>query len=609
MTLSGPLSGSPRGDNLLGALLRRIERLEAQLASSPGARTMPPSRQVIMALAGSCTAGMAVRVVDGACTVDPANWYGLQGPDCGVIETVRAGVATVVTAGPYAGPVATGASCAGIDGTVAAPGSTWAQRAWLGRRQVLDPPGDGTTTTPRWVVPWDAPSPRIAGDWTMELSTGPRAGQAWRYWDETGLTSPATHTDADIPAARRIGILVGTVADPVAGVTYEVVLWSGVMRLNDPPVAGTPVSSETRYAHPSTAHALAGPPSGATPGTALACLSGYTGGGSEWAILHDSDGRGRHLLGRAIDPTAPTADGQVYLWSIASAKWVLGTAASDWGDITGIPATFPPSAHGHGWGDLSGVPTSFPPDAHGHALGGDASGDVSSITVNRIKGKPVDETGLVTSGTLGVQMMFFTNASDSIVYSAQIGAGANGAQGAVLTAYKTGATSFQIGEVDPVAAGETGYLLGIDTDLSATNAKPKWLREVILGKGPGAASATKGRQRVVLDTSGSYVDIGEGKVRVISRNAASEFTALEVDLTTSGKATLTINGEPGLARPDLKLDDLGTVIEDVAFRNTVSTWNTSTSSYSQGITWDIPYDDGGGVTRTLKVRNGIVIGY
>ena len=37
-----------------------------------------------------------------------------------------------------------------------------------------------------------------------------------------------------------------------------------------------------------------------------------------------------------------------------------------WGEITGIPTTFPPSAHTHPWGEVTGKPATFPPDAHTH---------------------------------------------------------------------------------------------------------------------------------------------------------------------------------------------------------------------------------------------------
>lgn len=47
------------------------------------------------------------------------------------------------------------------------------------------------------------------------------------------------------------------------------------------------------------------------------------------------------------------------------------------GSLTGIPATFAPSAHRHPWGDLDGVPATFAPSAHTHS-----ADDVTSGTLN-----------------------------------------------------------------------------------------------------------------------------------------------------------------------------------------------------------------------------------
>ena len=148
-----------------------------------------------------------------------------------------------------------------------------------------------------------------------------------------------------------------------------------------------------------------------------------------------------------------------------------------------------------------------------------------------LKGYEVDTSNIVTTGTLGVQIPHFVNTTDQVRFGAQIGAGANGAQGAIVTAYVTGASTFELGEVAPVAAAATGYVLGIDTDLSVANAKPKWLNDIVLGKGQGAGSATAGRLRVVLNTSGDYVDMtGTTAVfyRVIGGTARK---VIDLDLT------------------------------------------------------------------------------
>ncbi|RPF45749.1 endosialidase-like protein [Streptomyces sp. Ag109_G2-6] len=39
----------------------------------------------------------------------------------------------------------------------------------------------------------------------------------------------------------------------------------------------------------------------------------------------------------------------------------------DWTQVTGKPTSFPPSSHEHDWTQLNNVPTSFPPSSHSHA--------------------------------------------------------------------------------------------------------------------------------------------------------------------------------------------------------------------------------------------------
>ena len=53
----------------------------------------------------------------------------------------------------------------------------------------------------------------------------------------------------------------------------------------------------------------------------------------------------------------------------------VDTATIDWGNITGKPAKFQPTAHGHDYASVTGKPATFPPTAHGH--------DYASVT-----GKP-----------------------------------------------------------------------------------------------------------------------------------------------------------------------------------------------------------------------------
>lgn len=148
-----------------------------------------------------------------------------------------------------------------------------------------------------------------------------------------------------------------------------------------------------------------------------------------------------------------------------------------------------------------------------------------------LKGYEVDTTDIVATGSTGAQIAHFSNTSDVVRFGAQIGATANGANGAIVTAYATGVSTFEIGEVAPVAAAETGYVLGIDTDLSVANAKPKWLRDIILGKGQGAASATVGRIRVVMSTGGDYCDITSSTATFYRMVAGSPQKVIDLDLT------------------------------------------------------------------------------
>ena len=158
----------------------------------------------------------------------------------------------------------------------------------------------------------------------------------------------------------------------------------------------------------------------------------------------------------------------------------------------------------------------------GGTLAGDVSGAPGSNTVDKIKGIAVSIAAITLGDTFGARLAFFNESSDTIIFSDKIGATANGSNGALLTAYSKGLSSFAIGEIAPVAAAETGYLLGIDTDLSVANAKPKWLRAIKLGKGEGAASATVGSILVVTAATGSHAIInGSG----LSIKKAAETTA------------------------------------------------------------------------------------
>lgn len=69
-----------------------------------------------------------------------------------------------------------------------------------------------------------------------------------------------------------------------------------------------------------------------------------------------------------------------------------------WSNLTGVPAAFPPSAHGHVWADLSGVPATasrwptfaevtdkpatYPPSGHNHAAGDITSGTFADARIS-----------------------------------------------------------------------------------------------------------------------------------------------------------------------------------------------------------------------------------
>jgi hypothetical protein len=72
------------------------------------------------------------------------------------------------------------------------------------------------------------------------------------------------------------------------------------------------------------------------------------------------------------DLTGAGADGG-YLRSNGAA-WVRAQGVA-WADLSGVPLTFAPAAHNHAWGDItSGVPLTFAPAAHNHAWADITSG-------------------------------------------------------------------------------------------------------------------------------------------------------------------------------------------------------------------------------------------
>jgi hypothetical protein len=106
-----------------------------------------------------------------------------------------------------------------------------------------------------------------------------------------------------------------------------------------------------------------------------------------------------------------SADGNLYTWydDGNSAQWVSVSApgpkgdtgpagSSAWSDITGKPADYPPSAHGHAWSEISGKPATYTPSAHGHAwdeITGKPATYIATQTVST-----ADPTGTASEGAL-----------------------------------------------------------------------------------------------------------------------------------------------------------------------------------------------------------------
>ena len=255
----------------------------------------------------------------------------------------------------------------------------------------------------------------------------------------------------------------------------------------------------------------------------------------------------------------------------AADTWTAGTAVSLTAEVSGVL----PIANG-GTGTASPtrtvvINTTDTTDAETVVLSGTWQNSTSTHYEKRprynakyLKGYEVDVSGILPSGSLGVQFAYFSNVSDNVRFGEPVGAGPNGANGAVVTAYSTGPTSFAVGEVAPVAANATGYVLGIDTDLSAANAKPKWLRDIKLGQGELAPSSTAGRLSVVKGTDGDLIDVGNGTsfVDVYDRSQSASAPVVKILESTKGAAVQIFDPAVSTSTPLVQID-----IADVAALN------------------------------------------
>ncbi|MFI6205903.1 tail fiber domain-containing protein [Streptomyces sp. NPDC051041] len=67
----------------------------------------------------------------------------------------------------------------------------------------------------------------------------------------------------------------------------------------------------------------------------------------------------------SLPPTAHTHD-----WSQVTGKptsYPPTTHGHAWSEITGTPATYPPSSHTHSWSSITSKPSTFPPSSHSHS--------------------------------------------------------------------------------------------------------------------------------------------------------------------------------------------------------------------------------------------------
>lgn len=95
----------------------------------------------------------------------------------------------------------------------------------------------------------------------------------------------------------------------------------------------------------------------------------------------------RDEIARRTNAVTPVAKGGTGATNADAARANLGCAAAshthEWSQLTGIPATFPPSGHTHPWDQVTGKPGAYPPSAHLHssldASGGRRFGDLPNV--------------------------------------------------------------------------------------------------------------------------------------------------------------------------------------------------------------------------------------
>lgn len=105
--------------------------------------------------------------------------------------------------------------------------------------------------------------------------------------------------------------------------------------------------------------------------------AGTPGGGITWATLSGKpatfppSAHGHAITDVAGLPEALAAAGGTPAWDDVTGKPAVFPPAAHqhpWSDLTGIPATFAPAAHTHPWADITGKPSTYAPAAHVHAI-------------------------------------------------------------------------------------------------------------------------------------------------------------------------------------------------------------------------------------------------
>ena len=219
-----------------------------------------------------------------------------------------------------------------------------------------------------------------------------------------------------------------------------------------------------------------------------------------------------------------------YAYRVQAGVWEL-RASIPYTDITGAPA----AVSSLPWSSITNTPTTV--GGYGITI---TSSDLPAIGATVITensttgaaGNVLDFPTAATAGNIGTLRiktgLLCYNAKWIVSFPVDT---TTAQRGGILTQYNNGGTN-TIGYVAEVPAAETGYVLGIDSDLSTSGNKPKWLRSIKLGKGQGAASATVGGEVIVINTDGSYWQITTNTISLYK--VATLILTLDISFTPTG---------------------------------------------------------------------------